>query len=76
MSKSREFRLHVTCDNDAFDPDPYAELARILRETAARLETDRDACRWFQTIRDCNGNDVGRFALKPADYFKTNQGAI
>lgn len=69
MSKSHEFRLHVTCDNETFELDPWGELARILREAANKLEAERDACRWFQTIRDANGNDVGRFALKHADYF-------
>lgn len=69
MSKSRIFKLEVTCDNDAFEPEPWEELARILREAADKLEREREACKWFQTVRDINGNDVGRFALKHADYF-------
>jgi hypothetical protein len=76
MSKSHEFRLNVTCDNESFELDPWGELARILRETADRLQNDREACRWMQTILDRDGNDVGRFALKHADYFKSNPGAL
>lgn len=39
------------------------EIARILREVAARIES---GCAYHKcvTIRDANGNDVGRFALK------------
>lgn len=41
----------------------------IARETLpVNVELERDTCRWFQTIRDANGNDVGRFALKPSSY--------
>ena len=68
MSNSQTFRLEVTCDNAAFD-DPGPELARILREAADKLESDLHSCRWFQTIRDVNGNNVGQFALKHTDYF-------
>lgn len=68
MSKSHIFTMSVACDNDAFEPEPWEEIARILRDAADKIERERDACRWFQTVRDVNGNDVGRFALKHADY--------
>lgn len=68
MSNSHIFTMTVNCDNDSFKPEPWEELARILREAADKLERERDTCRWFQTVRDFNGNDVGRFAVKPADY--------
>jgi len=43
------------------------ELAGILRETARRIE-ERGLSGFFETIYDSNGNDVGRFALKPDSY--------
>jgi hypothetical protein len=67
----RTFTLKVNCDNAAFTEHDYPtyasaapELARILREVADKIE---GGCQYdfFQTIRDVNGNDVGRFALKP-----------
>lgn len=33
------FLLNINVDNDAFQPDPYAETARLLREIADRLDT-------------------------------------
>lgn len=69
MAAHKEFRLNVRTDNDAFSNDDGAELARILRAVADKIESDPHACGWFQTVRDINGNDVGRFALKHADYW-------
>lgn len=68
MSNSHIFTLKIQCGNAAVEPEPWEELARILRETADKLEEKRDECRWFQTIYDINGNDIGRFALKHGDY--------
>ena len=68
MSNSHIFVMSIACDNDAFTPEPWDELARILRAAADKLESERDGCRWFQTVRDINGNDIGRFAVKHADY--------
>lgn len=63
------FTLHIRTDNAAFEDDPRTELIRLLKETADRIEKGTlDQVHWFQTIRDINGNDVGQFALKPADY--------
>lgn len=57
-----QFRLTITCDNAAFEDSPEAEIARILRVTAAGLEVaDFDTCR---DLRDVNGNVVGQAALK------------
>ncbi len=68
------FRLYVDTENDAFDPNPDLELARILRKVADDLEFSIDVGMEpigfpFQTIFDVNGNDVGRFALKDASLF-------
>lgn len=48
------------CVSEAAAP----ELARILRQIARTLHLDRAAPLLYRTIRDVNGNDVGRYALK------------
>lgn len=67
------FRLHIDCDNAAFEPSPAPELARILRSIADRLDTvegedytDQHGgwIKHYQTVLDSNGNDVGRYAVK------------
>lgn len=64
-----QFRLYVTTENAAFDDgeDGRAELARILRDTADRLEAGGEDFHWYQTLRDANGNDVGRAGIKPLE---------
>lgn len=61
------FTVKFDTDNAAFaDGGRDAEIVRILRAIADRVE--REGCSGFyETIRDINGNDVGRFALKNAD---------
>jgi hypothetical protein len=66
MSDRLSFQLALDCDNDAFADDPAAEVARILRHVADRLdagETFDD----YQTLLDENGNDVGRARLAHPD---------
>lgn len=48
--------IDMRCDNAAFDPDPNAEVARILRELADRVEDSR---LYDQVLHDVNGNQVG-----------------
>jgi hypothetical protein len=58
-----EFSLFITADNAAFgdsDAECCAELARILRETADKLELGQDTGR----LRDSNGNTVGRYSVE------------
>ena len=62
------FTLQVAVENAAFGEDPTDELVRILRETANRMD-EGDTYDTFRTILDANGNDVGRFALKPESYY-------
>jgi hypothetical protein len=62
------FTVQLTADNDSFEPDPGPELARILRGIADRIEAG-DTYDTFRTILDVNGNDIGRFALKPDWYY-------
>lgn len=57
-----EFTLNINTDNDAFDED-YGplEIARLLRQTADRIENGD----WYpghtRSILDINGNRVGGF---------------
>jgi hypothetical protein len=50
-----EFKIKIECDNAAFENDPLAEVARILREAADKLEQGQDGFK----LRDINGNTVG-----------------
>lgn len=69
------FTVKIDCGNAAFcdeagnvtNDSAAPELARILREIADRIEAGTDYG-WFKTIHDVNGNDVGRYALKPGKY--------
>jgi len=60
------FTVRVDCNNDVFWPHPEHELVRILRAIADRVEIF-GLSGFFETIRDANGNDVGRFAIKNED---------
>lgn len=55
--------LELEISNAAFDDAPATEIARLLRETAARVEDGEGAferCR----LRDYNGNTVGSFGAE------------
>ena len=68
LSGGKTFRLFIDTDHAAFGDDGAArgvEVARILRDVAARIETEGDIWDWYQTLFDVNGNDVGRAAFKP-----------
>lgn len=57
------FVLTIKTDNAAFEDDPTAEVARILRGLADRLEgasPDED-----YPLRDLNGNCVGEAEFLP-----------
>jgi len=58
------FRVFVNCDNAAFDDvtgfnGRGEETARILREIADRISRTEELPDYI-TLRDINGNDVGR----------------
>ncbi len=48
-------------DNDAFEQDWRAEVARILRKAAKDIEGGEDS----KALKDANGNTVGQFELEP-----------
>lgn len=61
----RTFQLYIRTENAAFSDDgEAAEVTRILREIADKIEADGEAPAFFLTILDVNGNDVGRYAVK------------
>ena len=63
-----EFRVRIDCDNEAFGEWKVQEVARILRKIANDIEYDDTGyCRHCITIRDLNGNDVGRYKLVDND---------
>ena len=51
--------IHIEMDNAAFEDDPGVELARILRETARKIEEGY----WAGQCYDINGNQVGNFDI-------------
>ena len=59
------FKLSIKTDNAAFTNEdtgedaPHAEVARLLREVADRVEGGDD----HGVIMDVNGNNVGTFSL-------------
>lgn len=55
------FKLEIETGNAAFDDTPASELARILRDLAGELECEGIPRRGDSfTLRDVNGNRVGR----------------
>lgn len=58
-------KLEMRMNDSAFEQNPGAEAARILRELAARVEQDNGDVKpgFIYTIRDANGNRVGIFEI-------------
>ena len=64
-----KFIIRIGMENAAFaEGNEGAELARILRKLSDSIESDGEAPRSFENIRDVNGNTVGQYAAKPGDY--------
>ncbi len=62
--KFKSFRLDITdMDDAAMDENPREEVARILRETADKVENGTD----YGNLRDINGNNVGHWDLVERD---------
>jgi len=65
----KTLKLKIIIGNDAFVEDENAELSRILKDLAKRIERGQVA----GTLRDYNGNMVGQFFKGvefPIDYLK------
>jgi len=64
------FTITIDTDNAAFDDgERGSETARILRAIASHIDGEPVAePTFYATIRDSNGNDVGRWAFKANDY--------
>jgi hypothetical protein len=64
------FQLSIQCNNDAFSSADKLrnELIRCLSKVIGDLVNEHDIANGYlglyRTIRDSNGNDVGRYALK------------
>jgi len=58
------FKLWFDTENVAFEDAKEVEVVRILREIANKIEQSGDVPGFYQTIRDINGNDIGRYAEK------------
>jgi len=50
--------IEIETENDAFYPEPYDEIARILREIAKDVELNK-----FIKPYDINGNPVGKIKV-------------
>lgn len=57
-------KIVVNCDNAAFTPEPWPEVARILRDAADHADHGRSQIATF-TIRDINGNRCGSVTVTP-----------
>jgi hypothetical protein len=55
-----KLRIEIVMENEAFEPENGVELARILRNVAAKIEGRGHVLRGTQVIcLDINGNRVG-----------------
>jgi len=63
--ESMKIQITIDCENDAFQDDPFTEIARILSRLTERFQDDRFG---FPSgpipLRDMNGNKVGTFKVK------------
>lgn len=55
------FTLKFKCDNASFDLEPGAEIARILRDIAEQVESERTIGEIAGRATDINGNGVGEY---------------
>lgn len=55
------FNLFIETENAAFEESPAAEIARILRDVAARLDRYGLPDAEGRPVNDANGNRVGRY---------------
>ena len=58
--------ITLNTDNAAFEDDPGAEVARILKRLAGELEGVTLDAGDYAKLLDSNGNTVGRYAVTKA----------
>ena len=59
-----KFSFNLNTENSGFDDNIRAEIGRILRDTADRVEQGDADNGLHQSLFDINGNVVGTFVLK------------
>lgn len=60
-----KFILEINIDNAAFEDEPLGEISRILRDQATNMVhwVGDGSKSWDATLRDINGNTVGKAYL-------------
>jgi len=65
------FKLEIETGNAAFGPtvlDRNAEIARLLRKAADRIDANGNTMPESGKLMDLNGNSCGRWTLDAFDY--------
>lgn len=62
-----KFALDFRTDNAAFADNEKAEIVRILRDVADRIEANPSSSGLAGMIRDINGNTVGDYGMTDPD---------
>lgn len=58
------FQLSIQCNNDAFQGDPGAEIARILEKLARSVvDVVSEHANGGGPLHDANGNRIGRWGF-------------
>lgn len=68
----QQFTIFILMGNDAFQPDPAPELARLLREVTSLVE---DGWQGGPCL-DVNGNRVGSWALQASRRAETPKSGL
>lgn len=62
----KRFILYIDLENAAFTEKPVLEISRILNEISQKIKNQGiEYINHYKTIFDYNGNDIGRYAVKP-----------
>ena len=65
MKQGQVITITIQADNAAFEDNPGGEVARILCRVAAEFEWGQER----PTIKDANGNTVGRVEIVDGERF-------
>ena len=70
MDNDLVFRVYINTENDAFRDNEQYEVARILRDIAARIE-QQGLNPFRNKLNDANGNFVGFYSYRSlSDWMK------